>query len=107
MTIAISKPAPVQVIDVTADINRRFAERETWLNEFQAGQFAFRRGEFPRKDWPAGRLAGWNFQGELANLAATVAPPEQQEHWADRETTEYLPLSEEPGYSESLEPWKW
>ncbi len=107
MMIVAVEPKTVKPVDVTDTINARLAERDAWLTEFSAGQFAFRRGEFPRQDWSAGKLDGWNFAGELANLAATAAPAIVQERWADREECEYLPLSDEPGYSESLQPWQW
>ena len=95
----------VKVVDCTDTINARLQEREEWHAEFNAGQSAFRSGEFPKRDWSAAKLAGWDFAGELANLAATAAPASVQKRWAAQEECEYLPLSDEPGYSESLEPW--
>lgn len=106
--IVATKVQPVKVIDctdTTDTIDARLQERDTWLDEFNAGQAAFRSGEFPSRDWTAGKISGWNFAGELLNLAATSAPSSTQKRWAAQEECEYLPLSDEPGYLESSQPW--
>lgn len=107
MIIVSNKLAPVKPIDATPEVNRVLAARDEWHTDFEAGRLAFRRGELPKADWSKAKADGWNFAGELSFLAATAAPAATQERWADREECEYLPLSEEPGYSESTQPWLW
>lgn len=63
MTIVAVEPKTVKVVDCTDTINARLQEREEWHAEFNAGQSAFRSGEFPseigqRPSWPAGTLPG-------------------------------------------------
>lgn len=107
MIIVSNKLAPVKPIDATPEVNRVLAARDEWHTDFEAGRLAFRHGKLPDARWSKAMRDGWNFAGEIANLAATAAPATVQERWADREECEYLPLSEEPGYSESTQPWLW
>ncbi len=105
MIIVSNKLAPVKPIDATPEVNRVLAARDEWHTDFEAGRLAFRRGELPKADWSKAKADGWSFGGEIANLAATAAPVAVQDRWAACEECEYLPLSEEPGYSESTQPW--
>lgn len=105
MIIISNKLEPVKPIDATPEVSRVLAARDEWHSEFEAGRFAFRRGELPQDDWSAAKTDGWRFAGEICHLAATAAPADVQERWTDREDCEYLPLSDEPGYSESTQPW--
>lgn len=58
---------------------------------FEKGQKAFQRGELPKTWWPQAMLNGWSFAGEIAYFQ------EMQ--------MEYLPINDEPSYSESTQPY--
>ena len=74
-----------------------------WPSQFRAGEAAFKRGELPKQDWPQTKRDGWNFAGEAAYFNALA--DEAQSKRQRKATAEYLPLSDEPGYSESLTPF--
>lgn len=107
MIIISNKLALVKPIDATPEVSRVLAARDEWHSEFEAGRIAFRHGELPKGDWSKAKVDGWNFAGEICHLAATAAPDDVQERWSGLEECEYLPLSDEPGCSESTQPWLW
>lgn len=77
-----------------------------WQTQFNAGQAAFKAGKLPCREWPEAKRAGWEFAGEAAYFHALADEAEERQQGAEA-TAEYLPLSDEPGYSESLTPFLW